>query len=169
MKAPVGLVDDAGQVFALFDVAHLEPVGLHVLNQVAGSVRVVPHGQRVDFILLDQGGEPVVNVVVIDVVLPAERQQAAALVDLIGQVVPGGRVLDPRRRQEEMGDHKELPVLLHHDAAGRKVRALGKVDPADAVAAAETVQGDRVAGGRFHDLSRQPGLRAVLLDAGILG
>ena len=169
LKQALGLVDHAGQVFALSHIRHAEAVSGHILHQIAGAVWVIAHGQGIDLILLDQGGEPGVTIPIIDVAAFAQRKQPALGVQVVWQAVPRRSLLDGGRRQEEMRQNVELAAALHHDAAGGKVNRPGKVDTAHAVAPAKLLQGERIPAGPRHRFGAQPCLAAVLLDAAILG
>ena len=130
VKTPLSLIDDAGQVLTLPDIGHLEAVCFHFLHEILCGVAVVPNGQRINLVFLNEIHEPLETVVIIDVVLPGRTQQATLYVNVIRHTVASNRVFDPGSRKVEVVDGIELSVLLYDDAVCSQVCRLGEVDPA---------------------------------------
>ena len=115
------LVNDSGQVETLIDIIHVETVVFHVLCQILCVIAVIADLERIDLIFLNQIREPSEAVTEVNKILSGWCQQSALDVSTIRHAIPGFCFVDALGRQEELGDHVQLPGFLDHDAAGRQV------------------------------------------------
>ena len=118
----------------------MEPGVFHFLNQILRRISVIAYFQRLYFINLYQIEKPLENVVIIDRIFPAYRQESLFPENIIGDALFVDRDLITLLRHKELHQTIIHAAALYDDARRRQVRCARQIDPADAVTSPEVVK-----------------------------
>ena len=145
----------------------MEAIGAHIVNQVLRAITVIAHFKHVYFVFFFQHDEPIIHVLIVNVIFAGKRYNTLLHKKGIRHAVDCRCPLDAVCGHEELCKRIQLPAPLHDHRCRRQVRCLRKVNAAHGIGFPEVCKCD-FCRRTFYNVRVKPCNRRILLDIAIL-